>query len=83
MAKQKKTPKEKVVLKNKPFASKAMMKAVLDRRIRDGWSLSEAAAIAGLSKSGLHGIEAKGTCNLDALVKVCNWLEVPVQHFFS
>jgi hypothetical protein len=72
-----------VFVKNKPFNGDKLIKKMIDARYERQHSIAFAAAAVNISKSGWQKIEATGTCTPETLGSICNYLQLPVQFFFS
>lgn len=74
----------KAFVKNKLFDGAKLSRLMIDARWNnDNESILDAATKTGISKSGWQQIEANGMCKPDVLGKICNYLKVPVQFFYS
>ncbi len=78
-------PKQKALAPFKPykaFNSNLLVRLMVTRRMDEKLLIKDAAKIAKLPYSSFQQIESTGTCKPDALAKICNWLQVPIDTFF-
>jgi hypothetical protein len=70
-------------IKNKPFNGKLLARDMLDKRKANDLTTRSAAKAAKVDPGTFNNMEfGKGT-NLSNLVKVCNWLQYPLQRYFN